>query len=206
MFAKTAETITKKLQENNSISSEQYEICRFGFQQGLTILLNAVTVIVIGAVMKELWQAILFMALYAPLRSNAGGYHARTATRCYIYSILLMIAVLLAMKYLFIPTFICIIALVISCAVILILAPVEDANKPLDDIEQVVYKKRTYVITALEVAFCAIALLCGAKQIMLCFIGAFIMISGILIAGKIKNEWNRASNNVHKTERKVYHD
>lgn len=42
MFAKTADTITKKLQENNSISSEQYEICRFGFQQGLTILLNAV--------------------------------------------------------------------------------------------------------------------------------------------------------------------
>ena len=87
MFAKTADTITKKLQENNSISSEQYEICRLGFQQGLTILLNAVTVIVIGAVMKELWQAILFMALYAPLRRNAGGYHARTATRCYIYSI-----------------------------------------------------------------------------------------------------------------------
>jgi len=70
MFAKTADTITKKLQENNSISSEQYEICRFGFQQGLTILLNAVTVIVIGAVMKELWQAILFIVLYAPLRSN----------------------------------------------------------------------------------------------------------------------------------------
>ena len=184
MFAKTADTITKKLQENNSISSEQYEICRFGFQQGLTILLNAVTVIVIGAVMKELWQAILFMALYAPLRSNAGGYHARTATRCYVYSILLMIAVLLAMKYLIIPTFICIIALVISCAVILLLAPVEDANKPLDDIEQVVYRKRTYVIMAIEIVFCVIALLCGAKQIMLCFIWAFTMIGCILIIGR----------------------
>ena len=202
MFAKTADTITKKLQENNSISSEQYEICRFGFQQGLTILLNAVTVIVIGAVMKELWQAILFMALYAPLRSNAGGYHARTATRCYVYSILLMIAVLLAMKYLYIPTFICIIALVISCAVILILAPVEDANKPLDDIEQVVYRKRTYVIMAIEIVFCLIALLCRTKQIMICFIWAFIMIGSILIAGRIKNGIHYSSNIVHKTERK----
>lgn len=202
MFAKTADTITKKLQENNSISSEQYEICRFGFQQGLTILLNAVTVMVIGAVMKELWQAILFMALYAPLRSNAGGYHARTATRCYVYSILLMIAVLLAMKYLLIPTFICIIALVISCAVILLLAPVEDANKPLDDIEQVVYRKRTYVIMAIEIVFCVIALLCGAKQIMLCFIWAFTMIGCILIAGKMKNGLDRTSDNVHETERK----
>lgn len=202
MFAKTAETITKKLQENNSISSEQYEICRFGFQQGLTILLNAVTVIVIGAVMKELWQAILFMALYAPLRSNAGGYHARTATRCYIYSILLMIAVLLAMKYLFIPTFICIIALVISCAVILILAPVEDANKPLDDIEQVVYRKRTYMITALEAIIFFIALLLGAKQVFLSITWVMLMMSGILLAGKCKNGINRTPNSVHETERK----
>lgn len=206
MFAKTADTITKKLQENNSISSEQYEICRFGFQQGLSILLNAVTVIVIGAVMKELWQAVLFMALYAPLRSYAGGYHARTATRCYVYSILLMIAVLLAMKYLFIPTFICIIALVISCAVILILAPVEDANKPLDDIEQAVYKKRTYVITVLETIIFFIALFFGVKQIILCDMWVMVMMSSILLAGKCKNGLNRTSNNVHEQKGKVYHD
>ena len=202
MFAKTADTITKKLQENNSISSEQYEICRFGFQQGLTILLNAVTVIVIGAVMKELWQATLFMALYAPLRSNAGGYHARTATQCYIYSILLMIAVLLAMKYLHIPTFICIIALVISCAAILILAPVEDANKPLDDIEQEVYKKRTYMITVLETLLFITALYCGWEQVMLCVMWGFLMVSGLLIAGKCRNGLDRTSDNVHETERK----
>lgn len=202
MFAKTADTITKKLQENNSISSEQYEICRFGVQQGLTILLNAVTVIVIGAVMKELWQAILFMVLYAPLRSNAGGYHARTATRCYVYSILLMIAVLLAMKYLFIPIFICIIALAISCAVILIISPVEDANKPLEGVEQAIYKKRTYVVTVLEAIVFGVCLLCGAKIIMLCVMWVFLMTSGLLLVGKCKNGLNRLPDKVHKTERK----
>ena len=156
--------------------------------------------------MKELWQAILFMALYAPLRSNAGGYHARTATRCYVYSILLMIAVLLAMKYLYLPTFICIITLVISCAVILILAPVEDANKPLDDIEQVVYRKRTYMITALEAILFFIALFFGVKQILLCCMWVMLMMCGIQLAGKCKNELGYTSDNVHKTERTVYHD
>ena len=206
MFAKTADSITKKLQENNSISSEQYEICRFGFQQGLTIVLNTVTILAIGAVMKELWQAMLFMALYAPLRSNAGGYHARTATLCYVYSILLMIAVLLAMKYLFIPEFICIVALVISCVVIFILAPVEDANKPLDDIEQVVYKRRAYVITALETIIFFITLFYGEKQITICVMWVFLMMSGILMAGKCKNGLNRTSDNVHGSERMVYHE
>ena len=200
MFAKTADKINRKLQENNSISSEQYEICRFGFQQGLTILLNVVTMIIIGAVMNELWQAVLFIVIYAPLRSNAGGYHARTATRCYIYSILLMIAVLWAMKYLFIPTFVCIILLAISCAVILILAPVEDSNKPLDDIEQIVYRKRTYAVTGIDIIIFFSALIFGVTQIMLCAMWVMLMVSGILITGKIKNGLVRTSEIVHETE------
>lgn len=201
MFAKSADTITRKLYENKSISSEQYEICRFGFQQGLTILLNAITIVVIGAVMGELWQAMLFMGLYAPLRSYAGGFHARTATRCYIYSILLMIAVLLAMKYLYIPTFICIIAFVISCAIILILAPVEDANKPLDNTEQIVYRKRTYVITAIESVVFIMALLVKATSIALCVMYVFLIMGLILIAGECKNRLNQKSDIVHETER-----
>ena len=117
-----------------------------------------------------------------------------------------MIAVLLAMKYLFIPTFICIIALVISCAVILILAPVEDANKPLDNIEQVVYRKRTYVITALETTIFFIALFFGVKQILLCCMWVMLMMCGILLAGKCKNELGYTSDNVHETERMVRHE
>lgn len=186
MFAKAAEKITNKLLDNNSISCEQYEICRFGFQQGLTIILNAATVIVIGIIMNELWQAILFMALYAPLRSNAGGYHARTAARCYVYSILLMIAVLLTMKHLFIPTFICIIIFAVSCAIILVLSPVEDINKQLDEIEQIVYKKRTIMITVIESMFFAVAQLTNASNISFCITLVLLMISGLLIVGKIK--------------------
>lgn len=202
MFARTAEKITRKLQENNKINSEQYEICRFGFQQGLTIILNAITIIAIGAFLGELWQAIFFTALYAPLRSNAGGFHARTATRCYLYSILLMIAVLLAMKCLIIPRFICIITLLISCVIIFILAPVEDSNKPLDYIERVVYKRRAQMITALETIIFFVALFIGAKQISLSIMWVFLMMSGILLAGKCKNNLNRKFDNVHKTERK----
>jgi len=135
------------------------------------------------------------------LRSYAGGYHARTATRCYVYSILSMIAVLLAMKYLMIPQFICIIAFVISCAIILILVPVEDANKPLDHTEQVVYRKRTYVITAIESVIFIVTLLVNTDSIAFCVMYVFLMMSLILIAGECKNRLNRKSDIVHKTER-----
>lgn len=196
MFAKVAEKLTKKLLENNSISCEQFEICRYGFQQGLTIMLNAFTVIIIGIVMRELQQAILFMLLYAPLRINAGGYHARTAIRCYVYSVFLMIAIILAIKYLCLNEIICIITFVVSCTIILILAPVEDKNKPLDDIEQVVYKKRTYIITALESIIFLIAIFFRVKKIILCATLVVLMMSCILAAGKYKNKFGHKSNNV----------
>lgn len=187
MFARTAETLTKKLKENNTITAEQYEICRYGFQQGLTIILNAVTTIAIGVVFDELWQAVLFMAAYAPLRSYAGGYHAKTAERCYVYSILLMIAVLLAIKYVALPNFICIITLLISCTVIAVLAPVEDSNKPLDSLEQVVYRKTTLMITAIEIIMFFISLTLGWKEMALCIVWVLAVMAVMLLGGKWKN-------------------
>ena len=190
MFARTAETLTKKLKENNTITAEQYEICRYGFQQGLTIILNAVTTIAIGVVFGELWQAVLFMAAYAPLRSYAGGYHAKTAERCYVYSILLMIAVLLAIKYAALPNFICIITLLVSCTVIAVLSPVEDSNKPLDSLEQVVYRKTTLMITAIEIIMFFISLTLGWKEMALCIVWVLAVMAVMLLGGKWKNEWN----------------
>ena len=138
-----------------------------------------------------LWQAILFTLLYVPLRSSAGGYHAKTANRCYLYSILMMIAVLLAIKYISIPCFICIITLIISCGIILTVAPVEDLNKPLDSLEYTVYRRRTYMITAVEVIFWVIAQFCGAKQIAFCSLWVLFIMSIILTVGKCKNKFSR---------------
>lgn len=197
MFTRIAETITQKLYDNNSISSEQYKIVRFGIQQGLTIILNTITIIAIGAVMGEINQAILFMALYAPLRSNAGGYHARTSVLCYIYSILMMIAILLAMKYLTIPYFICIITFIISCVIIFMLAPVEDANKLLDNTEQKVYKKRTFEITAVEILIFISTSILNVKWIPLCIMWVLLTMGIILVVGKCKNNRIRLSNEVH---------
>ncbi|MDE6425462.1 MAG: accessory gene regulator B family protein [Ruminococcus sp.] len=187
MFAKTADKITQNLKENNAIDDEHYEICRYGLQQGLSILLNVFTTIVIGITLGMLWQAVLFTALYIPLRSNAGGYHAKTAVQCYFYSVLLIITVLLAIKYITIPNFICIITLLISIIVITILAPVEDQNKPLDDIEKYVYRKRTIIIAVIEGLFLFISMALNWTQVTLCITWLVFFMSAILLIGKVKN-------------------
>ena len=187
MFEKASEAVTRKLQENNTIDEEQYEICRYGLQQGFTIILNIVTTFIIGMIMKGLLYAVVFTILYIPLRSNAGGYHAKTAIRCYLYSILLMIAVLLAIKHITIPSFICIIIFTISIAVICILAPIEDSNKPLDEIEVKVYHKRTLIILAIEIMLFIIGLALNLRYFMQTTIWVMITMSIVLLIGKLCN-------------------
>ena len=187
MFEKASEAVTRKLQENNTIDEEQYEICRYGLQQGFTIILNIVTTFIIGMIMKGLLYAVVFTILYIPLRSNAGGYHAKTAIRCYLYSILLMIAVLLAIKHITIPSFICIIIFTISIAGICILAPIEDSNKPLDEIEVKVYHKRTLIILAIEIMLFIIGLALNLRYFMQTTIWVMITMSIVLLIGKLCN-------------------
>lgn len=201
MFAKTADNITRKLKENNTIDSEHYEICQYGLQQGLTIILNVVTTIAISVALGTFWQAVVFMTLYIPLRSNAGGYHANTASQCYLYSIFLMIAVLLVIKHLTIPNTICIIALIISLFVMFALAPVEDFNKPLDKIEHSVYRRRTLIIAMLEGSLLIIGLLLNWVELTLCIALVLILTAILLLAGKCKNKRYRKSSIVHNSER-----
>lgn len=143
MFAKTAERITEQLKEANAITTGQYEICKFGVQQGLIILLNLLTVIILGSIMGEFWQTIFFIIVFIPLRVYAGGFHAKTPLRCYVYSSFFMIIILVAMKYLWIINeFTCIFVISVSSIIIGVLAPVETANKPLEERERKVYRKK----------------------------------------------------------------
>ncbi len=194
MFAIIANKIAKYLKDNNTIDDEHYEICRYGLQQGFMVILNFASTIVLGLGFGVFWQALLFTLLFIPLRSNAGGYHAKTAGRCYVYSILLMSTILLAIKHITLSSFICIITLMFSITIICILAPVEDNNKPLEKIELRVYKNRTLLITVIESILLIISLSLRWMQIAYCVTWTFIMVSAILFAGKCKNKKTAKSN------------
>ena len=74
-----------------------------------------------------------------------------------------------------------------SSIVILCLAPVEDKNKSLDAEEQKVYRKRTYLIWAAELA---VAIICFCLQRIspsVCLTMTFLVMAAMLVLGKMKN-------------------
>lgn len=191
MFAVVSERITRRLEESRSIQSEERELYLFGIEQGLTMLLNLATTLCIGLLCGMVWQSVVFTATYIPLRSFAGGYHAKTPTRCYIFSVLLMIATLLAMRWVYWTPLMCIILLSLSGVLIWLLAPVEDRNKPLDIMERQVYRKRSRRIGTFELALALVCVTVQWQQLAVCLTSTGTVMSVMLILGKLKNVQRR---------------
>lgn len=186
MFAKSSEQLSQKLLQSNIITKEQYEICKFGFQQGFTVLLNFCTVAAVGLALHAFSSAMLFLAGFIPLRRFAGGYHAKTPLRCYLYSVGVMIAMLFGMKTA-LPAAVCFITFGIASAAIFAFAPVEDQHKPLDKIEHAVYQKRTRIVLIIEFVLFAASFFLHVQRLFICLTWAVASAAILLILGKCKN-------------------
>ncbi len=189
MFSRLSDATAHRFAANGVIAEKDFEVCRYGIKQLCSVLLNLVTSLCIGAVLGMLWESVLFLVAYIPLRSYAGGFHAKTPLRCYWYSVGMLAAVLLCLRFL--PFSLGTAALCYGCSGALLwrLAPVADRNKPLDEIEIKVYRRRTRLVWCLE-SVCMIVLDClQLEQAGNCILWAILALSGMLAAGEIKNRF-----------------
>lgn len=185
MFKKTAYIITQRLCERGIVDKNEFELYEYGFSIGLTVLLNLISTVIIGVIMGKVFESILFLVLYIPLRSYAGGYHASTPWRCYLISIVIITAILIFISCVH-SSAIYMIFLLAGIVICLLFAPVEDKNKPLDKDEIRVFRKISYLILLIEV--CMWIILSFIYQSVGITIPLVIFTEGImLILGKIKN-------------------
>lgn len=187
MFHNISEKITDTLVKNGSIPAENKELYSYGFRQLFLILVNISTIFLIGLVFGEFWKTVLFSIGYLPIRSFAGGYHANTPTTCYFFSILMMLAFIIIIKVVSISTLPLIIMLLFSIITIILLSPTQDKNKPLDDLEKKVYKRKTLVLLSIETVFVIIFILINLLNTAFCLVLSLVSLSIILIIGRLKN-------------------
>ena len=187
MFSSIAEKITMHLEANNAFKSEDRAIYQYGIQQGLSIMLNLSTVLLLGIVTGMIWESIIFSAAYMLLRRYAGGFHAKTPARCYIYSSAMVLLALLGIKYVFDSILISICMFIVGSLIIFLFSPVEDKNKPMDAAEQLVYQKRTRFYLIVEIVLDIAMMSLGFKGLYEP-ISISLFCLGILVAlGKVKN-------------------
>lgn len=185
MFIRLSKRIAKHYCKGES--SDENELYVFGINQCLNMLLNILSALFIGILFGNVFQILLFMLAYIPLRSYAGGWHSRTPLRCYIFSVIMLIVVSVGMKYLSLTEWVYYAVLFVAVLIVIILSPVEDRNKPLDEIEHKVYKKRAVIIAAIELLISGLFKLAGLDSLFVAVVYSFAILGFMLVAGKIKN-------------------
>lgn len=83
--------LVNKMIKKGVIRNEDKELYMFGIDQLITIIINISITLGISILFDNLLPTLIFLISYIPLRSFAGGYHAKTERRCFIYSIILII-------------------------------------------------------------------------------------------------------------------
>lgn len=191
---KLVERITDKLVSSETVLPEDRDIYEFGLQQGFWAIVNYITIVIVALLLNMFWEAIVFSSAYLSLRSFAGGYHTKTPLRCYVVGILIVIAALAVIKYVPWNMYIIMVSTVVSAIIVCLLAPIEDANKPLDKLEEKRYRKRTLIILLIQVLIILFSLVFNVKVLCICIVVALVNLSVILIVGKIKNQFNKEKN------------
>ena len=180
MFNAISTKITDILIKHDCISKENSELYSYGFRQLFMMLLNISITLLLGIIFNKVLQSILFSIIYIPIRSFAGGYHAKTPLRIFL--------VLLILKFIVLPIYVVVLLWLISIGTIISLSPVESRNKPLDTIEKSVYKKRTIFLLMLDSVIIIVFMMFSLNQLYTCVVLSLVSLSVMLLLGSFNNK------------------
>lgn len=187
MFEKVAFHITEWMEKNKIIESDKITVVKWGIRNILDTAFNILTFIIIGLLLKMPLETVIFTLGYIPLRSYAGGYHAKTPFRCWIVSNSILFLALMIVRYLSSHPLILLIFALMSITTLVSLMPVSDIHKPLDNNDKHRYKIRGIWILSVEIAISFFFYVIRRDYLTYSVFSVWILLSIMLIFGKIKN-------------------
>lgn len=179
MFERLIELLITK----NIISAAESELYLFGLRNGFYLVINILTVLLLGILCSMFWQSIIFLAFYIPLRHFSGGFHAKTSLGCYIFSTCLMLAVFCGIKLIPWTTLISSLIVSVSFITIFLLAPVEDLNKPFDQIEFRMFRECARKVIIVELVVYILFIYASMYQVSYCISLSFLVMAVMLLLG-----------------------
>lgn len=124
---------------------DNFDLYEYAVYIILSSAFHIITVIALGLCFNLLVESLVFYFSFIAIRKFAGGYHAKTPTRCYIISIITIVLMLCIIKWILIINYLSIYySLFFSelvCVLILcFLSPLDTENKLLNGKERTIYK------------------------------------------------------------------
>lgn len=185
---KLSNQISLYLEQKHIIAEEDRDIVSFGMEHMLITLTNIVIFLIMGFLLHMFWETVFFLLVFSSVRRYAGGYHAPTRWRCFLYSIITVGTSLFLIKYIYMNRVFCVISSWIAGSVIVTNSPVEDRNKPLNAYEVYAYRKRAVLLSLMWIVL--LNILEVMKQDIYVYIIwiALVLVMILLVMGRVKNQ------------------
>lgn len=146
---KIAKKITDCLVENMIITENRYEIYRYGLLIGMEMILCFSTCFFISFCIGMAMECIISLSLFLVVRSFVGGIHMKSFVGCFICSCTVLTFILLLTKYKPVTLKLAFILSVCELVVLLLIKPVENKNRVVEEQETKIFIHRIRQIVLL---------------------------------------------------------
>lgn len=143
--------LTECLIDAKLIREDDAAIIQYGIYGLISTAFNIATILVIGACCNCIVESILFTVIFYFLRIYAGGYHTATPGKCYFFSVLIAFFNFGIIHKLSLGFITLTLILIPASIIIFFMAPIDSNNKPLEQLEKEIYRKKTRRIIAISI-------------------------------------------------------
>lgn len=166
MFRKISENIAGMLVANDIVTDENRDAYIYGLELLIPQILFYIGLLIISLFTKTLLLSFLFVVTYKALRQYTGGFHCKSAEVCLIVSVLIyLILILLFYFHLKIVDMLMITASMTASVILFRFSPVEDKNKPLDNIEKTKYRNLSIIANIIAISLIIISFFLNLREI-----------------------------------------
>lgn len=193
MFSKLSEKLVHALIRRGQLDEGEHELYAYGFFILFSELFFFLVICAIGLCLRIPLQALFFFAVFRPLRQYAGGYHAKTELRCLLFSSTMLLGNFFVLKW--VQTagldWLILLPVLLGTIPIVIFAPLDTTQKPLDSSERKHFRKRTLWCLFVADALFAVMFVLQIRVLFLP-IGSAVGLAGIFLClGVVRHTLDR---------------
>lgn len=182
------------LSKDNDLDEDEAEVVRYGLEIMITRAIFAVVIVVVGILMRCFLESIVFAVSFTLLREYGGGYHAETRKKCFVLSILTLVASLsiikLAESFQILTLPICIAAF-ISAIYILLKAPIDTPNKRFDEDDVKIFGRKARLLTVVLLVAAILLWVLKLSDFTFTVLTGIIVEAYLMLKGQISNYIHR---------------
>lgn len=185
--------IVDKLVSKGTVTEDERELYVYGLFMIFSHLMYLILAIVFGLILGCIFESIIFYIAFQFIRRYAGGYHAKTETRCEIMSALSILCciVLIKCSKMYDFNIVLLSTSLVFAVLIFTFCPLDTPEKPLTDKEHKYFRKISLIILSLIIVAIIISFIFKFNIIFApCCVS--VILEGVLIGtGQIKKAYSK---------------